>query len=207
MLEGMADNSPTGILVLIVSILIALSIHEFMHAFIGYKLGDITAEREGRLSLNPLNHIDPVMTVILPIVTIVLFGAPILAAKPVPFDPRYVKYDEFGAALIAAAGPFSNLLLAIIGALLLHGVDPSGFLGQALAIFVELNVALFVFNLIPIPPLDGSRVLYAFAPEPLQELMRSIEPFGLFIIFGLVLAGGFGGFVQHLNEAVLNLLP
>jgi Zn-dependent protease len=199
--------SLSDLFVIIVSILISLSIHEFMHAFVGFKLGDTTAEREGRLSLNPLNHIDPVMTVALPIITIVLFGAPILAAKPVPFDPRFVKYDEFGAAMIAAAGPFSNLLLAIIGAFIENWTVPGSFLGQALEIFVVLNVALFVFNLIPIPPLDGSRVLYAFAPEPLQNLMRSLEPIGLFIIFGLVLMGGFGGFLSNLNQFVLNLLP
>lgn len=197
----------SDLFVIIVSILISLSIHEFMHAFVGFKLGDTTAEREGRLSLNPLNHIDPVMTVALPIITIVLFGAPILAAKPVPFDPRFVKYDEFGAALIAAAGPVSNLLLAIAGAFIENWTVPGSFLGHALEIFVVLNVALFVFNLIPIPPLDGSRVLYAFAPEPLQDLMRSLEPIGLFIIFGLVLMGGFGGFLGNLNQFVLNLLP
>jgi Zn-dependent protease len=197
----------TNIVVIIVSILISLTIHEFMHAYVGYKLGDTTAEREGRLSLNPLDHIDPVMTIALPIITIILFGAPILAAKPVPFDPRFVKYDEFGAALIAAAGPVSNLLLAIIGAFLERLLTAGSFLSQALDTFIVLNVALFVFNLIPIPPLDGSRVLYAFAPEPLQDLMRSLEPIGLFIIFGLILAGGFGGFLGQLNQFVLNLLP
>ncbi|MDB5168659.1 MAG: zinc metalloprotease ywhC [Candidatus Saccharibacteria bacterium] len=199
--------SLSDLVIVIASILVSLSVHEFMHAFVGFKLGDTTAEREGRLSLNPLNHIDPVMTVILPIVTIVLFGAPILAAKPVPFDPRFVKFDEFGAALIAAAGPFSNLLLAVAGAFVENWATPGGFLAHALGIFVVLNVALFVFNLLPIPPLDGSRVLYAFAPEPLQDFMRSIEPLGLFIVFGLVLAGGLGGFLSDLNQAVLNWLP
>ncbi len=179
-----------------------------MHAYAGYKLGDSTAKIEGRLSLNPLNHIDPMMTIALPIVTILLFGAPILAAKPVPFDPRNVKYDEFGAAIIAAAGPLSNLALAIVAALVANavGVAHPG-LGSVLSVFIALNVALFVFNLLPIPPLDGSRVLYAFAPEPLQRFMVQIEPIGLFIIFGLVLAGGLGGILVNLNHFVLNLLP
>lgn len=196
------------LVVIIISILISLVIHEFMHAYAGYKLGDSTAKIEGRLSLNPLNHIDPMMTIALPIVTILLFGAPILAAKPVPFDPRNVKYDEFGAAIIAAAGPLSNLVLAIVAALVANavGVAHPG-LGSVLSVFIALNVALFVFNLLPIPPLDGSRVLYAFAPEPLQRFMVQIEPIGLFIIFGLVLAGGLGGILVNLNQFVLNLLP
>ena len=196
------------LVVIIISILISLVIHEFMHAYAGYKLGDSTAKIEGRLSLNPLNHIDPMMTIALPIVTIFLFGAPILAAKPVPFDPRNVKYDEFGAAIIAAAGPLSNLALAIIAAFVARsvGLAHPG-IESVLGIFVALNVALFVFNLLPIPPLDGSRVLYAFAPEPLQRFMIQIEPIGLFIIFGLVLAGGLGGILVNLNQFVLNLLP
>ena len=200
-------NLPTMV-VLIVSILISLVIHEFMHAYAGYKLGDSTAKSEGRLSLNPLSHIDPIMTIALPIVTILLFRIPILAAKPVPFDPRNVKYDEFGAAMIAAAGPLSNLALAILAAFIVNsvGLAHPG-LASVLDIFIALNVALFVFNLLPIPPLDGSRVLYAFAPEPLQRFMLQIEPIGLFIIFGLVLAGGLGGILVNLNHFVLNLLP
>lgn len=196
------------LVVIIVSILVSLVIHEFMHAYAGYKLGDETAKSEGRLSLNPLNHIDPMMTIALPIVTIFLFRAPILAAKPVPFDPRNVKYDEFGAAIIAAAGPLSNLVLAFIAALLSNavGIGHPG-VESVLGIFAALNVALFVFNLLPIPPLDGSRVLYAFAPEALQRFMLQIEPIGLFIIFGLVLAGGLGGVLVHLNQLVLNFLP
>jgi Zn-dependent protease len=155
----------TYIVVSIVSILISLVLHEFMHAYAGYLLGDYTAKAEGRLSLNPIDHVDPFMTIVLPIVTLILFHAPILAAKPVPFNPAQVKYDEYGV----------------------------------------LNIALFVFNLIPIPPLDGSRILYAFAPEPLQELMEQIEPYGFFIIFGLVLTGVLSGLIIGLNDFMLHL--
>ena len=195
------------IAVLIVSILISLTIHEFMHAYAGYLLGDHTAKAEGRLSLNPLSHIDPIMTVALPIGTLLLFGAPILAAKPVPFDPRNVRYNEYGAAILAAAGPLSNLVLAFLAALLAHTLAPGTFSSYALELFVTLNVSLFIFNLLPIPPLDGSRVLYAFAPEPLQRLMFQLEPYGLLIVFGLVIAGGLGGFLSTLNHSVLQLLP
>lgn len=198
--------SLTYLAILIVSILVGLVIHEFMHAYVGHVLGDTTASDEGRLSLNPLSHIDPLMTIALPIITIVLFQVPILAAKPVPFNPERVKYEEFGAALIAAAGPLSNLVLAILSALLLNVLTAGTFIAEALTVFMILNVALFVFNLLPLPPLDGSRVLYAFAPEPVQRVMEQLEPIGLFIIFGLVLMGG-GAFLTDINQMVLNLLP
>lgn len=197
----------TNVVMVIVCLLISMTIHEFMHAYIGYRLGDDTAYESGRVSFNPLHHIDPVMTIALPAITLLLFHAPILAAKPVPFNPHRVKYGEYGAAILAAAGPLSNLVLAFLAALLLRFVDLGSFMNQAAEFFVELNVALFIFNLVPIPPLDGSRVLYAFAPEPVQELMNQIEPFGFFIIFALVLWGGAGGLLANLNNFVLNLLP
>ena len=180
----------TDIVEIIITLLISMTVHEFMHGFVGYKLGDITARRDGRLSLNPLKHIDPVMTVILPIITLIIFKVPILAAKPVPFDPRNVKYGEFGVAMLAAAGPLSNLVLAFIAAVVLQHVNVGLFMANFLELFVFYNVIMFVFNLIPIPPLDGSRILYAFSPEALQEVMQRIEPMGMFIVIALVLVGG-----------------
>ncbi len=201
-----ANLNPTYLGVVIVSILISLVIHEFMHAYVGHLLGDTTARDEGRLTLNPLSHIDPLMTVALPIITLLVFGAPILAAKPVPFNPDRVKYGEYGSAMIAAAGPFSNLVLAFVAALASSHLA-GGFMAEALGIFATLNVALFVFNLVPIPPLDGSRVLYAFAPGAMQRVMRDIEPYGLFIVFGLVFVANLGGFLGNINQAILNFLP
>jgi Zn-dependent protease len=191
----------------IVVLLISMAVHEAMHAFVGLKLGDDTAAEQGRVSLNPLKHVDPFMTILLPAITLILFQAPILAAKPVPFNPDRVKYDEFGAALIALAGPLSNLVLAVFGSLVAKTFVGSSLTDEFLSIFISLNVSLFVFNLIPIPPLDGSRVLYAFAPDPLRRVMAQIEPVGLFVIFGLILLGGFGGFISNLNTQVLQLLP
>ena len=191
----------------IISIIISLTVHEFMHAFVGFKLGDDTAAQAGRISFNPFDHIDPLTTVVLPIATILIFGVPILAAKPVPFNPSRLKFDDFGSALVSAAGPLSNLALAFIGALLAQVVGAGSVVESFLTTFVVLNVAVFVFNLIPIPPLDGSRVLYAFAPEPVRRLFDQIEPYGLFIIIALVLMGGLGGIIGELNQSVLNILP
>jgi Zn-dependent protease len=200
------DLTGINIVYVLVTIVISLSIHEAMHAYAAHALGDTTAQDMGRLSLNPLKHIDPLTTVALPIITLLLFHVPILAARPVPFNPARVKFDEFGGAIIAAAGPLSNLVLAIISALLIHTVTNTA-LFNFLYIFTVLNVALFIFNIIPIPPLDGSRVLYAFAPEPLQEFMQQIEPYGLFIIFALVLSGFLTSFLVNLNNDILRLLP
>lgn len=190
----------------IITILIALVVHEFMHAYVGYKLGDTTAADEGRLSFNPIAHIDPFMTIALPILTLLIFGAPFLAAKPVPFNPDRVRFDEFGAAMIAAAGPLVNLVMAFAGVLALKYLSLGALGADFMLVFVTINIAIFVFNLIPIPPLDGSRVLYAFAPEPLQRIMEDIEPYGFFIIIGLIFLLDFGSFVGNLNEAVFRAL-
>jgi Zn-dependent protease len=204
----MLDNlGITDIVIAAICIIISLVIHEFMHAYVGYLLGDNTAKFNGRLTLNPLSHIDPVMTVALPILTLILFGYPLLAAKPVPFNPDRVKFDEYGAAMIAAAGPLSNLVLAIVGKLIILHVAMTGLVLEFVTEFTILNVALFVFNFIPLPPLDGSRVLYAFAPEPLQEFMSYLESYGLVIIFVLVYVAASSGVLQNLDQSVLNAIP
>lgn len=174
-------------------ILFSMTLHEAMHAFVGYWLGDDTAKLQGRLTLNPFKHIDPFLTIILPL-GLALVGAPIFGgAKPVPFNPDRVKWDDWGAALVALGGPLTNFVLAFIGfgIWVAFGLPPqSDWLGYILMTFVTVNLGFFVFNIIPIPPLDGSRVLYALAPEFVRTGMRFIEQYGLILVFVLVLVAG-----------------
>ncbi len=180
------------IAIVIVVILLSMTLHEAMHAFMSYWLGDDTAKALGRLTLNPLKHIDPFLTIILPVMLAVV-GAPIFGgAKPVPFNPQNVRWGEWGAALVALAGPLTNLVIAFIA----FGIQriigaPDGDIWQGvLTITVLVNLGFFIFNMIPLPPLDGSRVVYALAPEFVRRGMEAIERYGIVVIFAIILFVG-----------------
>jgi len=181
-----------------------------MHSYVPPFPGADPALRLGRLTLNPLRHIDGLTTVLLPMFFLIAGLPPFFIAKPVPFNPDQVKYDEFGAALVGVAGPLTNAALAAIAALIFRasGGDPSSFLNNALVIFTEVNVAFFIFNMIPFPPLDGSRVLYAFAPEPLQDVMRQLEGLGFFgiIIFMLIIFQFISGPIGNIESSIVQFL-
>lgn len=168
----------------LVTLVVVITIHEFCHAWMGHVLGDVTAAREGRLTLNPMAHIDPFLTLILPL-GLVLLGSPVVfgAAKPVPFNPYAVRFGKWGAALVALAGPASNFVMAAFVALFVRFLPMSFMAERFLIIFVTVNIGFFVFNMIPFPPLDGSRLLYAVAPPPLADLMDRIERFGIMAVF------------------------
>lgn len=187
-----------------------MSFHELMHGVMAHKLGDDTAHAAGRLTVNPLKHIDLLTTVLLPMMLISLHLPPFFAAKPVPFNPYRVKWGEYGAALVGLAGPLTNLLLAIAAAigLRLSGVAVGTEVYDVMSLFVTVNLAFFVFNMVPFPPLDGSRVLYAFAPEPVQRLMAQIEGMGFsaILIFMFVFFPLLSPVVQHTNRILFTLL-
>jgi Zn-dependent protease len=173
-------------------ILFSMTFHEIMHGFVAYWLGDNTAKDQGRLSFNPIKHIDPFMTIILPII-LAVSGLPIFGgAKPVPFNPHNVRWGEWGAALVAIAGPLTNFVIAFIsfGVWALIGMPNSGVEGRIFGALVAVNLGFFVFNLIPIPPLDGSRVLYALAPEFIRRAMEMMERYGIIVVFAIVLVAG-----------------
>lgn len=177
----------TYIIIVIAVILVSMTLHEAMHAFMSYWLGDDTAKAQGRLTLNPIKHIDPFLTLALPVL-LALVGAPIFGgARPVPFNPALVRGGEWGAAFVAVAGPLTNFLIAFVAFGV--GIVAFGhpFANEIVAVFVMVNIGFFVFNMLPIPPLDGSRVLYALAPEFVRRVMEGVERMGIFIIFALVL--------------------
>ena len=180
------------IIIVIAVILVSMTLHEAMHAYVCYWLGDDTAKQQGRLTLNPIKHIDPFLTLLLPLM-LAITGAPIFGgAKPVPFNPNNVRWDEWGAALVALAGPLTNFVIAflVFGIWALAGVSNQDILGQIFSIAVSVNLGFFIFNMIPIPPLDGSRVIYALAPEFVRRGMEAMERFGIIIVFAVILIAG-----------------
>jgi len=209
---GMNDFfSSINIIIFIPVLLFSVGIHEAMHGFAAHWLGDSTAQEQGRLTLNPLKHLDLYTSIILPLVLVLSHLPPFFVAKPVPFNPSRVKYDEFGVAIIGVTGPLTNISLAIIAAILLKlpVILGSGTMVQILLTVVIVNVSLAVFNMIPFPPLDGSRLLYAFAPEPLQRLMSSLESSGfmIIIIFMVIfISSGLGEIIVRIDNSVIRLL-
>lgn len=183
-----------GVLIIFGVIIISMTLHEAVHAFVGYFLGDDTAKAQGRLTLNPLKHIDPVLTIAMPILLYIMGGPIFGGAKPVPLNPSRIRHGEWGMALVAVAGPLTNLLLAFIafGIGVIFGVISTDGIaatlaGQIIWLFVQVNLGFFIFNMLPIPPLDGSRVLYALAPEGARRVMEQIERYGLVIVLLIVL--------------------
>lgn len=203
-----SEISFTSIVIIVGTLLVSLGFHEAMHAFTAHALGDDTAEKEGRLTLNPLKHIDILTTIVLPTVLLLAHMPPILAAKPVPFNPFRVRYGDYGAALVGLAGPFTNLALAIFGAMAVKFGMFSGTMLEVASLFIWINVGIFVFNMIPIPPLDGSRLLYAFAPDPVRAFMERMEQIGILVILVLFIAlsSVIGPVLFNIDQAIFEFL-
>jgi Zn-dependent protease len=205
-------NHGEYIVILLVVLLFSMSLHEMMHAFAANWLGDDTARLQGRLTINPIAHIDPILTVAVPLLLLLSGAPPFGAAKPVQVNFNRLKYGDYGGAIVGVIGPLTNLFLALLASLAFNHLNLvyGGLAYQVLGMAVLINLAFFLFNIIPWPPLDGSRLLYAFAPEPLQDVMRSIERSGLmslvafFLIFYTVLSGPFSTLISNL---MANLAP
>lgn len=203
------DLNIVDLVIVLVIVIGSVILHELSHGLVAYWLGDSTAKDSGRLSFNPLNHIDPYMSILVPVV-LYLLGAPIFGgAKPVPVDSRNLKWREWGMALVALAGPFTNLLIAFVSFLIGHftGIIYSLNGGLFQFIVVELifiNIGFAVFNLIPIPPLDGSRVLYAISPDGFRNALTSLEPYGFILVYLLIFLFGntFSNVMTYAMEGV-----
>lgn len=196
-----------NIIIVLGVIFVSMTIHEFMHGFIAYKLGDDTPKDEGRLTLNPIKHIDPFLTILLPVFLVILGGPIFGGAKPVPFNPSRVKGDEWGVALVALSGPLVNLFLALIAFGLLYFLPPmeiGSISAMILTLFLQINLGFFIFNMLPIPPLDGSRLLYALAPDFIRNVMMQIESLGLILVFLIVFMGS--GLIGTIIRSVSNFI-
>ena len=206
-----------GIFISFIVLLFSLTVHEMAHAWTADRLGDPTARLLGRISLNPIVHADLFGTIVLPLVSMVSGATLIGWAKPVPVNLRYLHHPRRDYMLVAAAGPASNLVLALFAALLLAIVPISPAtvgesnvsvpVAQILSRLMRLNVLLALFNMLPIPPLDGGNVLAGLLPPNVAELFNKLRPYGFVLLYVLVFTGGFEMIVLPPYRFILSWLP
>jgi Zn-dependent protease len=194
-------KDPFTFILLAIPLLYSIILHELAHGWVAYRMGDPTAKSLGRLSLNPLKHLDPIGTVML---FIFGFGW----AKPVPVNFNNLRDTRKGLILVSSAGITANMILAFLAFFLLRLLSPapSGALATLLFYLAQINIILASFNLIPIPPLDGSKILMGFVPERFQYYLSRLEPFGLFIIIGLLYIGALDPLIAFFRWIILALI-
>lgn len=202
----------------LIPLLLSLTVHEYAHAVSAYWLGDDTASSQGRMTLNPLSHIDPVGSLMIPVIGI-LFNLPVFGwAKPVPVTPTAFTRKlrmKTGMLLTALAGPVSNLMLALLAAsiikiMLVSNMSLDGALPALLLATMQVNIILFLFNLIPIPPLDGSKILAGILPDSMNNIIEFLERYGSFLLIIFIIAGGsvlhkMATFAYYILELIFNL--
>jgi Zn-dependent protease len=196
-------KDPLAFVILSVLLLYSVIFHELAHGWVAYKMGDPTAKLLGRLTLNPVKHLDPIGTLML---LIIGFGW----AKPVPVNLGNIPSNKRrqGIILVSAAGITANIIFAFVALLLLRLIspEPSGMAGQVLLLLAHINIILAAFNLIPIPPLDGSKILMGFAPESVNRILIQIEPFGFFIVIGLLYSGVLNPVINFFQYIILRVI-
>ncbi|PIR69773.1 MAG: site-2 protease family protein [Candidatus Niyogibacteria bacterium CG10_big_fil_rev_8_21_14_0_10_46_36] len=178
------------IIFIIAIVIMSAIIHEFSHGYAALMLGDPTAKHQGRLTLNPIPHIDPIGSILVPFV-LAFFGGFIIAwAKPVPFNPYNLSNQKWGPAIVAVAGPLSNIIIAVFFGVVIRMAGilalPAAFV-QVLFYIVFINIILAVFNLVPIPPLDGSKILFSALPYRWMHIQRFLEQYGFFLVLVFIL--------------------
>ncbi|CAH0345033.1 site-2 protease family protein [Bacillus sp. CECT 9360] len=190
----------------VVVLLIAFTLHEFSHAYVAHKFGDHTAKDQGRVTLNPINHLDPLGTLLL---LIAGFGW----ARPVPVNRNNFKRPRLAGVLVSFAGPFSNLLLATVGFIIWHSLVASGlstnlpvYVYTFIHLFIQLNIVLFVFNLLPFPPLDGYRIIQDLAPANVRAKLTQYDSYGALIFLILVITPLSIYTIQPIFQVVLPLV-
>jgi Zn-dependent protease len=202
----------TNILLQVIAVgilMISVILHEIAHGYTAFRLGDPTARYAGRLTLNPLKHIDPFGTVILPLLLIFLKSSFLIGwAKPVPVNSALLRDPQRGMMLVSAAGPLTNLALALVAALPLR-ILPSSlppWLVDPLVYCCFINIFLAIFNLVPVPPLDGSKLVAYFLSPRIRGMYESLTPYGLLIIIGLLFLGRLDKVIVSLCDLILSLL-
>ena len=208
----MGDIDVQQVLIAFAILIVSLTFHEAAHAWTANRLGDPTARLLGRLSLNPAVHVDPIGTIVFPLIAM-LTGFPLIGwAKPVPVDMGNLQHPRRDFAIVAAAGPISNLMLAGVGAVVFTawGADASSdtreLIATGLLRFVLLNVLLAVFNLIPVPPLDGGNILMGLVSESTARVLDKLRPWGFLLLYALMLSGILAAIIFPVQRAVLNWL-
>lgn len=199
--------NPVGeFLILFILLLPVMTVHEFAHGWVASKLGDNTARYSGRVTLNPLAHIDPFWTFLLPLLLYLSSRFFIAAAKPVPINYWSLKNPKRDTALIGASGPLANFIFAVVLSLILKILPLNQALGFVFHQLIFLNIMLGVFNLVPVPPLDGSRILIGLLPADLSAQYARIEPYGLIIVSILFITGLLGSVIWPLIQSITMFL-